>query len=503
MTCLLISIMTCQLKNLGCRWILLLLASFVLLLVLSPDSYTHQVYGRLDSAMFFMQGHAWAKGMVPYVDFTDSKGPLLFLIYAMGAWLSPTTYHGVFWISVIVYTLIFYFTYRSACLLMDDCSDGRPLAAAVLAVGGAFLPIIHVETRAEDFGCLFISASLWAMLRMVIVRNTSTDSLPRSVRITSADGGGAVPFLTFGIALGATLLIKYTFTAMVFLLWLPAYAAALRLHGLPWWKPLLWTAATFALVVLPFVVYFLVKGALGTFVQSYFLDTLDTVKNISYGHRPAEEPWETRQRIGGQIVMLVLLAAATLPYIIRYRHSRLRFLPALLALSFWLLASLNYIHIHYMQICTPLLLFGAVLLVRRRPRWLLTCVLTLLVVVANAGYQYHHYRNYIGQCCAERDIFNDYSAVVDCYPGCRILFWHCLGNALGVSAEALPACRHWFWQAGATPKMEQAQDNAVYRRVPDFVVVPTTPRRLKALEERGYRRVHPDLTVNLALYEKQ
>ena len=58
MTCLLISIMTCQLKNLGCRWILFLLASFVLLLVLSPDSYTHQVYGRLDSAMFFMQGHA-------------------------------------------------------------------------------------------------------------------------------------------------------------------------------------------------------------------------------------------------------------------------------------------------------------------------------------------------------------------------------------------------------------------------------------------------------------
>lgn len=341
------------------------------------------------------------------------------------------------------------------------------------------------------------------MLRVVIVRNTSTDSLSRSVRITSADGGVAVPFLTFGIALGATLLIKYTFTAMVFLLWLPAYAAALRLHGLPWWKPLLWTAATFALVVLPFIVYFLVKGALGIFVQSYFLDTLDTVKNISYGHRPAEEPWETRQRIGGQIVMLVLLAAATLPYIIRYRHSRLRFLPALLALSFWLLASLNYIHIHYMQICTPLLLFGAVLLVRRRPRWLLTCVLTLLVVVANAGYQYHHYRNYIGQHCAERAAFDAYASVVNRHPGCRIMFWHCLGNALGVGAGAVPACRYWFWQAGATPKMEQMQDEAVYRRVPDFVVVPTTPRRLKALEERGYRRVHPDLTVNLALYEKQ
>ena len=132
--------MTCQLKNLWCRWILLLLVSFVILLVLSPDSYTHQVYGRLDSAMFFMQGHAWTKGMVPYVDFTDSKGPLLFLIYAVGAWLSPTTYHGVFWISVIVYTLIFYFTYRSACLLMDNCGDRRPWSAALLSVGGRSFP---------------------------------------------------------------------------------------------------------------------------------------------------------------------------------------------------------------------------------------------------------------------------------------------------------------------------------------------------------------------------
>ena len=235
------------------------------------------------------------------------------------------------------------------------------------------------------------------MLRMVIVRNTSTDSLSRSVRITSADGGGAVPFLTFGIALGATLLIKYTFTAMVFLLWLPAYAAALRLHGLPWWKPLLWTAATFALVVLPFVVCFLVMGNLGAFVQSYFLDTLATVGNIAHGHAPKSPLWETRQRAGGQIVMFVLLAAATVPYIIMCRHRRLRFLPPLLALGFWLIASANYVHVHYMQICSSLFVFGTVLVVRRRPHAMAVAAAVLLIVAGNAAYQYHYYRNYVGQ----------------------------------------------------------------------------------------------------------
>ena len=377
------------------------------------------------------------------------------------------------------------------------------MVGSITQRGGAFLPIIHVETRAEDFGCLFIAASLWAMLRMVIVRNTSTDSLSRSVRITSADGGGAVPFLTFGIALGATLLIKYTFTAMVFLLWLPAYAAALRLHGLPWWKPLLWTAATFALVVLPFVVCFLVMGNLGAFVQSYFLDTLATVGNIAHGHAPESPLWETRQRVGGQIVMFVLLAAATVPYIIMCRHRRLRFLPPLLALGFWLIASANYVHVHYMQICSSLFVFGTVLVVRRRPHAMAVAAAVLLIVAGNAAYQYHHYRNYVGQQCGERAVFDAYASVVNRQPGCRIMFWHCLGNALGVGAGAVPACRYWFWQAGATPQMEQAQDNAVFRRAADFIVVPVTPRRLLALEQLGYRRVRPDLTVNLALYEKQ
>ena len=112
------------------------LLSFVLLFLLSPDGYTHQLYGRLDSAMFFTQGHAWSKGMLPYVDFTDSKGPLLFAFYALGAWLSPTTYHGVFWLSLGVYTLIFlevigYHHIHSTFLHRNRCEVGHGLTTLV------------------------------------------------------------------------------------------------------------------------------------------------------------------------------------------------------------------------------------------------------------------------------------------------------------------------------------------------------------------------------------
>ena len=45
----------------------------------------------------------------PYLDFADSKGLLLWLIYGIGYLISPTSYIGVFWLSIIAYTITFEF----------------------------------------------------------------------------------------------------------------------------------------------------------------------------------------------------------------------------------------------------------------------------------------------------------------------------------------------------------------------------------------------------------
>ena len=49
------------------------------------------MYGHNDSAWFFMCGKAVMNGLTPYVDFTDSKGPLLWLIYGIGYLRAPAT----------------------------------------------------------------------------------------------------------------------------------------------------------------------------------------------------------------------------------------------------------------------------------------------------------------------------------------------------------------------------------------------------------------------------
>jgi hypothetical protein len=50
---------------------------------ISLESYPHDLYVQFDSTWYFMCGKAWMNGLMPYVDFADSKGPLLWLIFGI------------------------------------------------------------------------------------------------------------------------------------------------------------------------------------------------------------------------------------------------------------------------------------------------------------------------------------------------------------------------------------------------------------------------------------
>ncbi len=145
------------------RWSVLFVFSFIMLLLLSPDSpLMHQFGGRCDSSWFFTAGKAWMEGMTPYVDFADSKGPLLWLIYGIGYLLTPTSYTGVFLLSVIAYTLTFGFVWQT-CRLKLRKRDSLIVVACMSTC--FFCKIFHTEVRAEDFcmpaicGGIYISCS--------------------------------------------------------------------------------------------------------------------------------------------------------------------------------------------------------------------------------------------------------------------------------------------------------------------------------------------------------
>lgn len=131
------------------KWTSLFIFSLLVLLWLSPDSYLMHDYGtRYDSSWFFTAGKAWMEGMTPYIDFADSKGPILWLIYGIGYLISPTSYHGVFWLTIVAYTIAFNFLWRTSRLFLSKRESLFVIASIPFFL---FFIAYHNEVRAEDF----------------------------------------------------------------------------------------------------------------------------------------------------------------------------------------------------------------------------------------------------------------------------------------------------------------------------------------------------------------
>ena len=125
-----------------------------------------------------------------------------------------------------------------------------------------FNPLFFKETRAEDFCQLFIVISLYNFLLLINKKN-SDNNLKKI-------------FLSFGICIAATLLIKFTIAIMLFIFIPLAIYVSLK-NKQP--KVLfLYVFGGFILITLPFIIYFLIIGNIGDFFREYFVSTYDTVK---------------------------------------------------------------------------------------------------------------------------------------------------------------------------------------------------------------------------------
>lgn len=237
-----------------------------LLLFISPDSYLDDLFGKYDEATFFMAGKAWMNGMVPYVDFSDSKGPLLWLIYGIGYLLSPHNYIGVFWIECIWFFFIYLYVYKIANFFLDDKS--KSLLAMTLMTVVFFNPWLRHEIRAEDFCQLFIVASMYHTVKLLWGTNTEDKET-----LTTA--------WVIGFCMAATTLIKFTNGAMIGIFALFVVYDIIRKRKYLLLKSILAFLCGFLLVAVPFLIVFSIQGCLPDFFNEYFLASRSTLHSSS------------------------------------------------------------------------------------------------------------------------------------------------------------------------------------------------------------------------------
>ncbi len=222
------------------------MASVFALLFMASNSPLFRAYGS-DSAIFISIGRALAQGVTPYTGIFDHKGPVIFYINALAQVIAPGT--GSIWVVELLCL------YASLCALRRIAVSlrARPVWLVQLAYLLLFSLRLDGGNYTEEYCNLFI---LWAFAWMLELLCAETPRWRHALGIGAMFGLCAMTRLNNAMPIGGMVLV-----ALAWMLCARRGAVMRSLVGM---------AAGVALVVLPFVLYFWLVGALPAFIYSAF-----------------------------------------------------------------------------------------------------------------------------------------------------------------------------------------------------------------------------------------
>ena len=460
---------------------------------------------RVDTAWFFTAGKAWMEGMTPYIDFADSKGPLLWLIYGIGYLLSPTTYHGVFWLSVMAYTVTFELLWRTARLFST-----RRNAAIVLGVMPLLLfsRAFHYEVRAEDFCMPWVCASLYCTIQTLHwadkkkISTSCTDSNAKTLNKYAF-------WLGVGMAWG--LLVKWNMFFMMSGMALVVAGVAIA-NKQP--SAIVGGLIGIILPVIPFAIYLMATGTFDSMIKEYFINTF-----LITDHGSGKGMWTaviinnlTNLRTTFKTLALFAIMIGMYWFCRQQNMSKwllLAFIP------FFLFLELKAPWPYYMASAMPFFIFMLIECTNKvsknisklsKPQYLIIlttiCLLTTISNIRASRFTFRGAKQSPKEMAIEKILLQK--------PYCKIMYRH-HDIGWGISARALPACKYWAEQNGATQEMKEDRQNAIRLRKADFYIDESIKSDMQdLLLSSGYRQCRQPITINgkrvmktLTIYERK
>ena len=245
------------------------LISVAVLLICSKNSPLYPMNDWVDVNCFFTVGRGMKHGLTPYLDLYEQKGPLLYAAYALAAWISETSFLGVFIVEALCFAAFLYISGRTAEML-----SGSPAAfawaAAGLGIGVPLSPAFSHGGSAEELFLPVFALALYIVLKAMKERKPLT----------------ARQACSLGACGAAAMWTKYTFCglfaglAIAVIIW---YIADFR--GRKLWKTVLQAALGAGIVTAAVLIRYLIAGALPALWQAYFTDNLTRyTQNIRSGN---------------------------------------------------------------------------------------------------------------------------------------------------------------------------------------------------------------------------
>lgn len=429
--------------------IILLAYVVILQLFLSIDSYLYANNGHYDSAVFFMCGKALMNGYIPYEEFADSKGLLLWVIYGLGYLIDHYSYIGVYWMICLFYWITLCLDYKIARLwlsksysLLTSMSMGIPL----------WYWNFYTETKAENFCMPFITFVLYQLFLIVKQNRVS-----RSINFN---------FILIGICWIAVIMIKWSIAVMMVSLIFSIGVYAFKAKRLK--EYLINISIGVLMGILPFFIYFSLTNSWEAMFQEYFINTLATVRMPLYETiQQYTKEWMNLFSTKRIIYILYILPLLTLWNKNSWFVNSLPFLSAL----FFVALSIRHDNFgHYISVVGVFAVYAIILILQNMHKYKVRirhyCVLLLLGIAYIIWGKIYYSNNFFTKAEDITEFENINYLISQVYKPTIINIGQDRGFGMGYT---LPYCRYWITQMGRTERMLSEQEKSLYEGKADFI----------------------------------
>ncbi len=230
-----------------------LIISFIILLFTSKNSFLYPFNDWLDANAFFTVGKSMVRGLVPYRDLFEQKGPFLYLIYGIGSLISYTSFTGVFILEVISWSIALYFLYKT-CILFVSNKSSIVIVTLFISIICTCFAFTHGGS-AEEFTLPMFMVSSYYFLRHYKKQELKGWEM-----------------VIIGVMAGLVMLIKYTMLGFWIGITLAIFYYYIKRKKFK--KAIIYPLLLLSgmvLTLIPFLIYFGINHAIYDFIKCYFL----------------------------------------------------------------------------------------------------------------------------------------------------------------------------------------------------------------------------------------
>jgi hypothetical protein len=132
-----------------------LLTSTIILLFTSKCSPLYPFNDWVDINAFFTVGKSITRGIIPYRDIFEQKGPILYFLFTLGYLISHKSFIGIFIFEIINFVCLSYLIYKIANLYIKEKTSLLivPIMLTIIATCASF---VHGGSAEEFSLCLYI-----------------------------------------------------------------------------------------------------------------------------------------------------------------------------------------------------------------------------------------------------------------------------------------------------------------------------------------------------------